>query len=192
MNLEKDKETEEPTILFHKNDFVLKRLSIHHYTSEFTIENNNIFLDKLIDFNFMKLIYDLNSDIYIDSQIEKINDNEAIFTCILKHFFEDLGLPQKYSYMRTTKQIDKNNIIFISKSITSFKPTNVPIDSELLSINELICTCNIESQHKINFLFDIKFDPKRKIPPLPVIKIVGVILNKIFKRVKQFIENLRL
>ena len=138
----------------------------------------------------MKLIYDLNPDIYIETQLVKINDEEVNLTCILKHFFEDLGLPQKYSHVHMTKKIENNNILFISKSITDSKPTNVPVDSELLAISEMICTCNIESSHKINFLFDIKFDSKRKLPPLPVIKIVGVILNKIFKRVKQFIENL--
>jgi hypothetical protein len=192
METETETEKGEPIILFKQNDFILKRLTIHHYISEFTIENKNIFLDKIINFDLMKLIYDLNPDIYIQTHIEKLNNDEAILTCILKHFFEDLGLPQKYSHMHMTKKIEGNNILFISKSITDYKPSIVPPKSSLLAINEMVCTCNVESPHKINFTFDINFDPKRKIPPLPVIKLVGIILNKIFKRVKQFIENLRI
>jgi hypothetical protein len=180
----------ENIILFKKGDFILQRNSISHYTCSFTIENNNIFVDKMIDLNLMKLIYDLNPDIYIKSNIEKINDNEAIITCIIKHFFEDLGIPQKYSHMHTIQKRQDNNIIFISKSITQYKPEIVPNESELLALNNMICTCNIESSHKINFTFDIEFDSNRPIPPLPVIKLIGIILNKIFNRVKLFIENL--
>jgi hypothetical protein len=181
----------ENNILFQKDDFILKRNNIHNYNCSFTIENKYIFLDKIIDFNLMKLIYDLNPEIYIKSYIDKINDNEAIITCVLKHMFEDLGIKQKYSHMHTTQKIEGNNILFISKSINNNKPKFLPEDCELLAITDMTCTCNIESQHKVNFTFDIHFDKKRIIPPLPVIKLVGIIINKIFKRVKQFIENLQ-
>ena len=56
----------------------------------------------------------------------------------------------------------------------------------------MICICDIETHHKINFTFEINFDKNRIIPPLFVQKMIGVIMNKIFKRVKQFIENTRL
>ena len=181
----------ENNILFQKDDFIIKRNSIHHYICSFNIENKNIYVDKIIDLNLMKLIYDLNPDIYIKNNIDKKSENEATITCILNNFFEDLGIPQKYSHMHILKVVKENNISFISKTINDFKPDYIPKEAELLAISNMICSCDIESPHKILFTFDIQFDPKRIIPPLPVIKLVGIILNKIFKRVKQFIENLQ-
>ena len=43
-----------------------------------------IFLDKIIDFNLVKLIYDLNTDIYDFVSLNKINDNNS---------FKYLGFP---------------------------------------------------------------------------------------------------
>jgi hypothetical protein len=139
----------------------------------------------------MKLIYDLNPDIYIQSSIEKLSENEAIVTLLLKHLFEDIGLPQKYSYVHMKKIVEQNSVSFISQSIRSHRPKGIPENAELMSIDHLECICNIESPHKINFIFEVKFDQKRRTPPLFVQKMIGVIMNKIFKRVKQFIENLR-
>jgi hypothetical protein len=90
-----------------------------------------------------------------------------------------------------TKKIEQDKVIFTSKSIRSNRPEGIPEHAELISIDNMECVCNIESQHKINFVFEVKFEKKRKIPPLFVQKMLGVIMNKIFKRVKQFIENLQ-
>ena len=67
----------------------------------------------------------------------------------------------------------------------------MPEDAELMSIQDLTCICDIITQHKINFTTNIIFDTTMIIPPF-VEKLVGIILNKIFKRLKQFIENVRI
>jgi hypothetical protein len=184
-------ENNEPIILFNKDGFTFTRKSEHNYKINLSMTNNNILLDKLIDFGIMKLIYDLNPDIYIQSSIEKLNENEAIVTLLLKHLFEDIGLPQKYSCVHMIKKVEENKVTFISKSILSHRPEGIPETAELLSIDNLECVCHIESSHKINFTFEANFNKKRRTPPHFVQKMLGVILNKIFKRVKQFIENLQ-
>jgi len=181
----------EPLILFNKDGFIFRRKNEENYEINLSITNNIISLDKLVDFGLMKLIYDLNPDIYINSTIEKLNENEAIVTLLFKHLFEDIGLPQKYSYVHMTKKVEQNKVTFISKSIHSNRPEGIPENAELMSIDNLECICDIETQHKINFIFEVKFDKNRRTPPLFVQKMLGVIMNKIFKRVKQFIENLQ-
>jgi len=180
-----------PLILFEKDGFTFRRNSKHHYALNLTMINNHIMLDKLVDFGLMKLIYDLNPDIYLTSSIEKLNENEALVKLLLKHFFEDLGLPQKYSYVHMTKKVEENKVSFISKSILSYKPDDIPKDAELLAIENMECVCNIINPHTINYNFEIHFDKNRRIPPLFIQKTFGRIMNKIFNRVKQFIENLR-
>jgi len=185
-------EIEYPATLFDKEGFVFRRISEHHYEINFHMINHNIQISKMIDFGLMKLIYDLNPDIYLKSIIEKKDENEANVLLVLKHFFEDLGMPQKYSYVHMKRIVEENRVSFESKSIKTHRPENVPANAELLTMNNLICNCDIITPHHINFSFNVYFCEKRIVPPMFAQKLVGMLLNKIFKRVKQFIENLRL
>ena len=180
-------------ILFNKDGFIFSRVKKNQYKLEFTIENNNIILAKIIDFSLIKLIYDLNPDVYEKVNIEKIDSgkDEVIATLLMKHFFEDLGLPQRFSFVHIKKIIEENRTIFKSQSIKSHRPEGMPEDAELMSIQDLTCICDIITQHKINFTTNIIFDTTMNIPPFAE-KLVGIILNKIFKRLKQYIENVRI
>jgi hypothetical protein len=160
------------------------------YTLDFSMENKNILLANVVNFDLIKLIYELNGDIYESVNIEKISDNEATVVLVMKHLFEDLGLPQRYSYLHMKKNINNDNeIIFKSQTIYSERPKNIPKDSELMAMKENIGTCKIISPHKISFSFAVVFEDYVKIPQFAE-KMIGIILNKIFKRVKQFIENI--
>jgi hypothetical protein len=64
----------------------------------------------------------------------------------------------------------------------------MPVDSELMNMRDLICNCNIITTHKANFDVNVIFDPSMNVPQFAE-KMIGMILFKIFKRVKQFIEN---
>lgn len=174
--------------LFEKEGFIFTRVKKNQYRTEFCIENNNIILSKIIDFNLIKLIYDLNSDIYEKVQLEILNDNEAVAIILMKNLFEELGLPQKYSYLYIKREIENNKIMFNSQSIQNDHPINIPIDAELIAVENMTSICDIITPHKINFSFNIIFDTNVIIPPF-IEKMVGIILHKIFKRVKQFIEN---
>jgi hypothetical protein len=180
-----------PNILYDKEGFLFSNISKHQYHIQFFIENNHIHLDQIVDFNLMKLIYDLNPDIYLYSNIEKMNENEAKVTLLLKHFFEDLGMPQRYSYISMKKHIEDNQIIFTSKSITDYVPENIPANAKLLSINNMQCICKIETHHKIMVTFNVQFNNNQITPPRSIQKMMGIVLHKIFKRVKQFIENVK-
>jgi hypothetical protein len=179
------------TSLFNKEGFEFSRVSKNHYRLTFDMENKNIILSQIIDFSLIKLIYDLNSDVYEKVNIEKLNDNEAIITLLMKHFFEDLGLPQRFSYVHMKKFVEERKIIFHSQSIKSHKPPNMPDDSELMAIKNMISICDIITPHKVLFSFNINFDDDMNVPPFAE-KMVGMISHKIFKRVKQFIENVRI
>ena len=178
-------------LLFDKDGFKFSRLKKNHYNLIFTMENNNIVLSKIIDFGLIKLIYDLNPDVYEKVNIETLNNDEIILTLLMKHFFEDLGLPQRFSFIHMKKIVQEGKIIFNAQSIKSHKPEGMPEESELMALKSMIATCNIITPYKVNFSFDEIFDDEMNIPPFAE-KMVGMIMHKIFKRVKQFIENVRL
>jgi hypothetical protein len=142
----------------------------------------------IIDFSLIKLLYDLNSDIYEHVTLQQINDKEAYATILIKHLFEDLGLPQNYSFLHIEKIVEPQKIIFRSKSILCEIPPNIHSDSKLMVMKENIGICEILTPNKIHFSFNVLFEDFI-VPPFAE-KILGVILNKIFKRVKQFIENI--
>jgi len=177
------------TIILDKNGLQITKCATNKFKLRFHLENNSIYIEKIIDFHLIKLLYDLNPDVYEQTKIEIIGDTQAKITLLLKHFFEDLGMPQRYSYVHMTKHVESSNITFITKSITTEKPPGMPIDSELMPIQDLVASFNIVTPHRTDVTFDILFD-KRFNSPVFAEKIIAQILFKVFTRVKQFIENL--
>ena len=175
-------------VLYSKEDFVFKKNDKNDYSLFFYMENPHINLSKIIDFNLVKLIYDVNKDIYEKVNLTIINDNEATLNLLMKSLFEEIGMCQRFSYLNIEKVVTDNSISFISKTIKDVKPEGMPNDAELIPIKNMICKFNIITQHKIEFICNILFENTNIITSV-VEKIIGLILFKVFKRVKQFIEN---
>lgn len=182
---------EEEIILYSKEGFDFKKNKKNNYGLFFDMENKNIVMEKIIDFSLIKLIYDLNSDIYEKVNIKTVDDSNVVATLLMKHLFNDLGLPQRYSYINITKVVKQNSISFISKSIHDGTPEGMPKEAEQMPIKNMICHCDLLTPHKIRFNCNVIFEDKMNVPPFAE-KMVGLILFKIFSRVKQFIENVRL
>ncbi len=178
-------------ILYSKEGFTFSRNCKNNYIITFQIDNKSIVLSKIIDFSLIKLIYDLNVDIYENVYLTNIDDNQAIMNMLMKHLFEDMGLPQRFSYLHIIKKVEESKITFTSKSIYSERPEGMPESAEQMPIKNMICECNIITPHKIGFSCNVIFEDYLIIP-LFAEKMVGLILFKIFNRVKQFIENVRI
>ena len=136
------------------------------------------------------MIYSLNPDVYEKVELEKNgNDTEAVITLVMKHFFEDLGLPQRYSHLYMTQEIKENQIVFNACSIHNDpRPDDIPETAELMPIKYMIITCDIITQHKVDFNCSIVFEEYLNIQPFAE-KVIGIMLHKIFTRVKKFINN---
>ena len=176
-------------LLFEKDELIFKKIKERHYNLTFTISNDRILLAKVVDFPFMKLIYELNPDVYEKINLQIVNENEALLNLLMKHFFEDLGLPQRFSFLHIHKTSFENSVLFESKSITNYRPEDMPDDAELMAVKKMTTLCACLTPHIMNFNFDIVFEDYVKIPPFAE-KMIGVIIHKIFIRVKQFIEKM--
>lgn len=184
-----DKDDMFPKTLLEKDGMKFVKTEKGKFVLTFSLESDKYFLNNLLNFEFIQLIYQLNGDIYEYVEVNKADDTNAEITLVLKHFFEDLGLPQKYSFLKMVKVVEKNKVIFLASAIKSYKPGKVPIHAETLGIDDLIFECDIVTPHKVNFTAKMLFDPKLPIPPF-IEKFLGVINNKIFNKIKQFIEKL--
>lgn len=180
----------EQKIIHQKNGIVIKLLDKNKYELSFEIENNNIILKKLINFQLMRIIYEVNKDIFDDFSLDIYSDNEADIYLSFKHFFEDLGFQKRYNLLHVNMHNDTNCVIFTANTRynTLLKHTNVNVNSTILPIDKLQITCNIVTEHKIKIVNVITFNTSFEIPGF-VEKMSVQIFNKIFLRIKQFIEN---
>ena len=113
-------------VLVEKDGMKFIKLEKNKYNLTYSIENKDINLEPLINFELIKLIYELNPDIYEKVVLNKISEEEAQITLLMKHFFNDLGFPQKYSHMGLKKSVSPNRINFVGASILSEKPSYIP------------------------------------------------------------------
>lgn len=181
----------EVDVLYKKDGFTFLKNNKNNYSLTFRMDNKLIVLSKIIDFSLIKLIYDLNDDIYEKVNLEILNENQCVATLLMKHLFEDIGLPQRYSYLHMIKNVEDNIITFTAHSIYYKRPEGIPENAEQMPIKNMNCTFNVITPHCIDFCCNIIFDDHMSVPQFAE-KIVGLILFKIFNRVKQFIEKARI
>ena len=149
-----------------KDDFTFIRVKKNEYEITFTIQNNFIHLPSIINFDLLKLLYELNKDIFERVTLDKINEHSAITSLLMKHFFVDLGLSQKYTYFHiekketnkemnkeTNKEKEKYKIIFYSKTIFAEKPEIIPDEASLVPFQDINISVEVETSHKVNILF---------------------------------------
>lgn len=179
------------------NNFQMNKINSGEYNIRFYLENSSIQLDNIIDFHLIKLLYELNQDIYEKIEFKIFNDTQATLLAINKHLFQDLGISQKYSHLNITKKIQgSNKIIFdlqtVKSNSTELSMSHlIPKKAEGLPIEHFLIVCNVINKHKIDITIDFKIDTDTIELPVFVESALCKIFIKMFKRVKQFIENIR-
>lgn len=179
------------------NNFQMNKVANGEYNIKFYLENKNIQLDNIIDFHLIKLLYELNHDIYEKIDLNILNNTQATMLAINKHLFQDLGISQKYSNLKISKTIVGNGKIIFDLQTLKTNPNErsmsnlVPEKAEQLPIEQFIIACNVINQHKIEFGIDFKIDTDTIELPDFVENALCKIFIKMFKRVKQFIENIQ-
>jgi hypothetical protein len=182
-------EEEYPKILIDKKSIKFIKNNKNIYNINFSLENKNILLYKIIDIDLIKVLYDLNVDIYEKVSIEKISDDEAIIKLLFRNLFEDCGIPQIYSYLNVKKVVKNDKINFFSMSIIE-KPNDIGEDVILFNMNRMDTSCRIINENKIDIIIDININESIDIPPI-IEKLIGNIFIKLISRFKLFIEKIQ-
>lgn len=177
----------ETALIFNKDGFQFSKHGTNQYHASFSLETNQVRIPALINIDFMKVIYELSPDLFESTSLEKLNETEGIITLLVKPLFEDLGVSQKYLYLHVKCTQNMQGIKIESQTIHSQRPDGIPDDVDLVNVVKLTNEFTIHSNHKVDVVNKIVLDDDVVIPPF-VDKIIGTLLSKIFKRVKQFIE----
>lgn len=182
-------------ILMDKNDMKIIKLDADEYNILFSIKNSNFILPSIINFDLIKLIFDLNPDIYEKSILHKninISENNATIGSLMKDIYADLGIPQSYICMNVEMNKSINVINFKCNPIDNqeiLSDFDVTSDLYLLPIKSMTFYCNVLTNHHIDIKCQIKLNDDIEIEKF-IEKIIISAINKIFIRLKQFIEKL--
>lgn len=188
----KDKNADNYEVLHNKDGTLILKLGDGCFQIRFSIENKNIMLNSVLNFDLIKLIHDLNKDICEKVELQKLDDSYAIMTLLIKNFFEDLGISQKFSCLQIHRQVvSPQETIFLFSTFTNYKPSWLPSDLELAQIDNISLKCFCSSPHKVDFECFIQF-PNNQNSPAFVQKMSVMIVHKIINRLKQFIENVKI
>ena len=178
--------------IIERNGLTFIKLTPNKFNLTFDINNRNILLPSIINFELIQLIYKLNPTVFEYIETEKEPNTEtntkAIMNILLKDLFSDLGLPQYYLALNITqKGLDTNKIVFNCELIDN-KLLIYPNNVELLQIQNINIQFDIINNHSVKINCDIDLIDKHNIPSFSE-KMIGNIIYNIFNRLKQFIEK---
>lgn len=181
--------------IIDKNGIKFAKLDTNKFNLTFDLNNANILLPAIINFELIQLIYKLNPTIFehmtIDKKSEMCTSVDADVNILLNDIFSDLGLPHYFLALNVKKVIiDSNKIAFNCSSFDN-KLETYPAEVELIPIQKFDIYFNIIQNHKINISCNIVLTDNHNIPPFSE-KMIGTIIYNIFNRLKQFIENVSL
>jgi len=178
-----------------KNDMVLSMIKTDQHNKfklQFTINNKNYNLRKCIGFKLFTLIGEVNLDVIENIYIAECETNTTHMdvSILLKPFGKEIGLAQKYmSFHTVMEHVDNNTIRFISEQIE--KPTHmiVPDRSEpVLEANTMLDIAFL-TPHEAVVTYEFTFVIDEDLPNF-MEKYSGLLMKKIFLRLKTFLENI--
>jgi hypothetical protein len=175
-------------VLYKKNGIQLIKQNQNNYTIEFQMENNQLSLLQIINFNLIKALIEINCDIYENFALNVTDDNTAELVLLLKHFYEDIGFPQFMACLSIRRIVADNNITCL---ITTTENIIDRIEQvEILKIKKAELFFVEIEKHKISCTINVEIENTQIITSTAE-KFIGLFLHRIFLRVKQFIENIK-
>lgn len=188
---EENKLTDEPKIIMDKKDYKMTRLDKQNYLFEYEIINKNILLEKVINIEFIKLMYELNKhDIFEDFCLEMHNAENATAYILFKHFFDDFGVSQKYAHIDISIEKTDKQIVFTTTTNNNL-PKEIILNKsvELIPISNVTAICDFANPHRAIIKTKTSFHTSMNLPDF-IEKLATTIISKIFLRTKQFIEKI--
>jgi len=183
-----EQEQEHQILTINKKGVCLKKINNDFLEITHSIEHNRIKLDTFMDFHFFKLLNEVNQDIYKVIEWNVIDKNTINLVILVKHFFEDLGISQKYLNLKINKVEERSRTTFTISTYSNKHPTNIAPQIENIIIKNMSIELKYCTQNKLSLHSIIQLDINTYIPPF-VDKLIGTLVCKLFIRIKQFIEN---
>jgi hypothetical protein len=178
-----------PQKIIEKNGIKFTKMTSTNFNLTFDINNNNIMLPSIINFDLIQLIVKLNPNIFENIETETETETNKKINILFKDIFSDIGLPQYYISLNINKYVVDTNKIVFNCFLYDNKLKCYPDDVEMLSIDNIKISIEIINNHFIKINGEIILLENHNIPLFSE-KLIGNIIYNIFIRLKQFIENI--
>jgi len=162
-----------------------------YYTITCRVRNNAISLSKIVGIDLFTLLGVLNKDIFEKVHIISKNNNEteAQVVVIYKHFGKELGIPRQYGSFLITKEVQENKILI--KSITTSCPKQyIPIGNSKALTDDDACLSIILDDDDCGGGLLYKFSVYNESVPACMKNMAGILMKKMFIRLKIFLEQI--
>ena len=167
--------------------FLKREKSCNIFLLQFILENKNKNLHDIININMYSLLFNLNKDNFEKIEIKKwVSPNEVEVLFLFKPFGKDLGIKQKYMYIKTLAEVKNEKHVYTSFDIDY---PNIEELSKYEKVKNTISTMviNFESDFRININYIFKFELTHLLP-IYMENILGLTMKKMFLSLKNFIE----
>ena len=162
----------------------------NYFNLQYQIINKEMYLDKLINFQFLNIIYELNKSLFDDFKIQIIDDDNAIIYILFKWLFKEFDMKQYAVILninRTT--LKEEQICFKCSSNINITIFSIPQNVQIIHVDNLTICFNISNKHNITVNNTIIFQKKPNILPY-IQKMISQIISKMIINTKQFIEKM--
>ena len=171
----------------------MMKLSNNIFKLETYVENKNIFLEKILNFDLIHLFYKVNNQYFEAVDFRLLNENEAILFILMKPLFQQLGCHSRYVNLKITKKIENDKCISFTANVhheLSAKAKDFPtaLPSPLMKVYIIF---NIINSHNIHISEELTFDDKYAGFTI-LEKLMSPVLKIIFKQSVQAVEQIKL
>lgn len=186
-------------VICNKHDVILGMIRDENnsedisFTIEFIMKNSKIDLHNVIGLKLYELINAVNKDVVDDVIFSTSPDDGKDYVeslVVLKRFGEQFGIPQKYIYSKTKMIVDdKDSVRFIAEQKPCPENITLPKNCESVSAGKSVLKVKVKNNNeaKVEYFFNLKLDDN---VPKYMEKMPGLLMKKMFIRLKSFIENL--
>jgi hypothetical protein len=191
MDLQEESESLNEKILINNEKFILVRERKNNYRINCIIENNNINVENLFNFNLLNFMYTINKNLFEIIDLNISNENEANLYILIKPIFKTLGFLQRYVSLQIIKSKIGNSIIFNGKIDNEYGLLKNNCKQAIIApVTNAVIKCIPIHPGKFELVTYIKLDEKFEFPSM-IEKIIGTLLKKVYKNIIKGIESIQ-
>jgi hypothetical protein len=188
---EKNNKKESEKIILKNEYFYFSREKKNNYLTNCKIENNNIHITDLFNFNLLQLMYQLNSDIFQTIEFTIINENEANLYLLIKPLLQNLGIWQRFVSLKFTKTVLQDESVIFT-GIPDIEYANLKHNCKnavIAPLSKIIFHCSPSTPNKFNLTTYFTLEDNF-VFPLMLEKFIGIIFKKVYKNIIKGVKNI--
>ena len=162
------------------------------FNLQYRIINKQMYLDKLINFQFLNIIHELNKSLFDDFKIIINNEDQSTIYILFKWLFKDFDIKQCAVVLNIKRSaLKKEQICFECSNAININDNsfNIPSNVQIIQVDNLTICFDISDKHNIHVDNTIIFQKKPNILPY-IQKMTAQIISKMIMNTKQFIEKM--